>query len=140
MIELVGRRRRAPQVDLTSLIDVVFILVIFVVLAASFQRMRVLDVTLPEARTGAAVEAPEVVEVAVGADGRLRVDGVAVALDGLEAHLNEVRGARRQVVLQLDAAAPSGRAVRVLGEVRAAGFDSVSIAAEPVRGGAGAAP
>ena len=38
---------------------------IFVVLAASFQRMRALDVTLPEARTGAAVEAPAVVEVMV---------------------------------------------------------------------------
>jgi len=45
------RHRSSPTIQLTSLIDVVFILLVFVLLAASFTRHQKLDIDLPNAAT-----------------------------------------------------------------------------------------
>ena len=42
-------RRQVPTINLSALIDIAFILVIFIVLAANFQRIQNVDVKLPRA-------------------------------------------------------------------------------------------
>lgn len=130
-MELHTRRREAPQVNLTALIDVIFILVIFVVLAASFTRLRALDVELPEAEASAAAP-QDGLTVELPAAGPLRLAGRPVALEGLAAALAAAGGGPTQPVLLLvDTHAEAGRAVAVLGALRAAGYLTVSIAARP---------
>ncbi|MCA9551868.1 MAG: biopolymer transporter ExbD [Myxococcales bacterium] len=130
-MELSTRRREAPQVNLTALIDVVFILVIFVVLAASFTRLRSLEVELPAAE--ASEPAPQAeLTVQIPAAGPLLVAGRATELEGLAVALREAGGRpERPVLILVDAHAEAGRAVAVLGALRAAGYLAVSIAARP---------
>lgn len=124
---LVGRRRPEVHLDLTALIDVVFILVIFVVLAASFQRVQALSVQLPEAEGGTRADA-QGLTVVVPKTGPLFIDGQSVEPERLVQVMLRSGGADRPVLLQIDADAAVQRAVGVLGTLRAAGYSRVGIA------------
>ena len=64
-----------PRIDLTSLIDVIFMLVIFFVMTMTFSSKPVLDIVLPESTQAKASEVPEELLVAVKADGSIWADG-----------------------------------------------------------------
>lgn len=125
-MSLRGRQRPEVQLDLTALIDVVFILVIFVVLAASFERIRELTVDLPEAQ-GSRAAAADALRIVVPVQGDLTVGGRAVAEADLKEALQSSRGHDRPVQLFVAAGARVDRAVRVLDAVRAAGFSTVGV-------------
>lgn len=125
-MNLQGRKKSEVQIDLTALIDVVFILLIFIVLAASFQRSRALLVEVPVAK-GQAAGRDKVLSVVVPERGKLVVQGQAIEASELVKVLLESGSKATMVEFQMDARGPVGRAVRVLGEVRAAGFERVSI-------------
>lgn len=127
MFELEPRRRPAPDINLTALMDIAFILVIFIVLAASFQRVRSLDVDLPRA-DASAVPPDEALVVRIPGEGPLEIAGARVPIEDVKAAFAEARGTHGSVVLMADRDAPVERAVRVLGDAQAAGFQSVSIA------------
>ena len=127
MFELEPRRRPLPQINLSALIDIAFILVIFIVLAASFQRVRSLDVDLPRA-DGRTVPPEEALVVRIPREGPLEVGDARVPIDELAAAFADARATHGSVVLMADRDADVERAVRVLGDAQAAGFQSVSIA------------
>lgn len=62
------------DVNLTPLIDVVFLLLIFFMVSTTFTRERELTVELPEATAEAAVETTERVEIEISADGEYAVN------------------------------------------------------------------
>lgn len=126
-MELERRRRGTPSINLSALIDVVFILVIFVVLAANFQRLKGIDVDLPEAEASGAVEA-KALTVTVSLSGDIEVDATPVAFAKLREALILRRKSQDRMVLKSDGGAAFERAVQVLAEARAAGFEAVSIA------------
>ncbi|QLF93037.1 biopolymer transporter ExbD [Pseudomonas sp. ABC1] len=82
------RARENVDINLASLIDVVFILLLFFVVSTSFTRETQLAVDLPEAVTGERVEANEQrhLEVLVDAEGQYSLNGNVLleqSLDGL---------------------------------------------------------
>ena len=84
--------RRKPrenvEINLASLIDVVFILLLFFVVTTTFTRETQLKVDLPEAASGTPPEQTELkqVEVLIGADGAYSVNGNAL----LESNLSNL--------------------------------------------------
>ena len=62
------------DVNLTPLIDVVFLLLIFFMVSTTFTRERELTVELPEATADAAVETTERVEIEISSDGEYAVN------------------------------------------------------------------
>ena len=52
------RARTQPEVNLTSLIDVVFLLLIFFMVSTSFVKQSRINISLPEAESTALVEEP----------------------------------------------------------------------------------
>jgi len=102
------RRREDPEVNLTPLIDVVFLLLIFFMVSTTFTRETELKVQLPEAG-GEAVEQPaEAVEVVVSADGRYFVNGRAVINRELATLRRAMRAEHQAVVRAMDAAGRAG--------------------------------
>ncbi|QTN44916.1 biopolymer transporter ExbD [Ectopseudomonas mendocina] len=87
--------RRKPrenvEINLASLIDVVFILLLFFVVTTTFTRETQLKVDLPEAASGTPPEQTELkhVEVLIGADGAYSVNGKAL----LESNLSNLMAA-----------------------------------------------
>ena len=79
------RRKQRENVDinLASLIDVVFILLLFLVVTTTFTRQTELRVDLPEAVSGSPAEDQQVkqLEIAISADGKTQHQAVVTAMD-----------------------------------------------------------
>lgn len=85
------RRRSALGVNLTSLIDVLFLLLIFVLLSAKFEEDHGLLIDLPRGSSRELPEQPTFVEIVLAANGEMRVDGEAVDMPGLPEALAAAR-------------------------------------------------
>ena len=127
-------RRPAPSINLSALIDVVFILVIFVVLAANFDRIRNLEVTLPEAEAASVAEA-DALAITIRSDGSIELGSEPVDADALRGTLAEHGQPGDPLTIFADGDVAFERAVWVLGEASAAGFPNVSIATRQPSGG-----
>ena len=132
MFELESRRRPMPELNLSAMMDIAFILVIFIVLGANFQRVRVVDVDLPSADAEADPN-DEGLVVTVPKEGPVRFGDRVVAEADLPAALRESRQEHDAIVLLADRDAAVQRAVELLVLAQAEGFDTVSIA---TKGGA----
>lgn len=126
-MEFESARRVQPQINLSALIDIVFILVIFVVLAANFQRLRGIEVDLPNA--AASSDAPtEALVVSIERSGAIDIQGEKVPPAEVQGRLRALREGFDGLVIRADGGVALEVAVRVLSDARLAGFDGVSIA------------
>ncbi|HAA57824.1 MAG TPA: hypothetical protein DCE42_23865 [Myxococcales bacterium] len=121
-------RREAPSIGLTPLIDIVFILLIFVVLAANFDRVKGLKVALPQASN---TQAPEkkILAITVTKEGKLMYEDKTLSKSQLLPKLKELRKKHSILLLRADNKVALQHAVYVLDQASSAGFESVSIAA-----------
>jgi len=68
-------RKEPPEVNLTPLIDVVFLLLIFFMVSTTFQKESQIKIELPEAQTQSTVESlPKVLDITIDADGRFFIN------------------------------------------------------------------
>lgn len=74
-MKLPHTKKDAPDINLTPLIDVVFLLLIFFMVSTTFEREAELSIELPEATTEAEKREVEKVELAIDASGRFYVNG-----------------------------------------------------------------
>ncbi|MDT8880425.1 biopolymer transporter ExbD [Halomonas saccharevitans] len=129
-----SRRRRDPvEVNLTPLIDVVFLLLIFFMVSTTFETRQALELELPESASGQPMEAGPVILV-VTASGEYRLDdrtySAGTLSDALAAQAEQAR--EHGLVVEADGRAAHADVVRVLD--RAAGLEirHVRIATEAV--------
>ncbi|WP_158542671.1 ExbD/TolR family protein [Lujinxingia litoralis] len=119
--------RESPTINVSALIDVVFILLIFVVLAANFDRVREMDVVLPSAeQTSAPSTDAEVLTLLP--TGEMRLGDRSVTRAELFDALKKSRESFEVLVLVGDGEVALKEAVFVFDEAARAGFESVSIA------------
>ena len=127
------RSGQAAVVELTPLIDVVFLLLIFFMASTTFLREWQLTVELPQAEAGVAPSAAHV-EVRVDAAGRYSVNGRLLPdseLDTLLQALAATAGATDRVVVAADARTPHQAVVRVLDAAGRNGLTEIRIATVP---------
>lgn len=134
MIEFETRRRAPVAINLSALIDIAFILVIFIVLGATFHRVRGIEVDLPSADAEANPDA-EALVITVPRTGPVLFGERSVPDEQISAELAAARAQHGSVLLLADRDAAVQRAVQVLGDAQKAGFETVAIATEPPRGG-----
>jgi biopolymer transport protein ExbD len=125
-----------PEINLISLVDVVFMLLIFFMVTTTFVRSSGLKVTLPQAEQAVARQ-PQVIEVTVDADGGYYIDGRRLrdrsALT-LERGLREMGGdTERPLVIRADARASHQSVVTVMDVAARGGYRQLSIATIPAR-------
>lgn len=87
-LERFRQREEPPTIPLTSMIDVLFLMIIFLVMGANFDAIQ--GVTLPEAQ-GMAIGDREPVSIVLRADGALLLDGEALPPDEAIARLKARR-------------------------------------------------
>ena len=66
-MKLRPERREAPEINLTPLIDVVFLLLIFFMVSTTFERSKEFGIELPSAVQGEDPKEQEIIEIAVDA-------------------------------------------------------------------------
>lgn len=116
------RRRRRPTINITSLIDVMFLLLIFFMVSSTFREQFGVDITLPEAKTATQTETAAH-EITVTADGELYFGQQVVNEDGLRASISELlaRDPDSTLVLRADDKADFGKVIRAIDIAREVG-------------------
>ena len=127
------RRELEPEINVTSLIDVVLLLVMFFMVSTSFVRDGRLKVQLPESSAVAENRVPDPVVIGIGADGAYVVNDRALvnrSPDTLRAALLKVApGAQGQpITIRADARASHQAVVTAMDVAGRLGFAQVNIA------------
>ncbi len=129
------RQRRASaeeaEVDLTPMLDVVFIMLIFFIVTASFVKESGIDVNRPDAAT-AVVKPRGNILVAITPTGQIWIDKRQVDVRAIRANLERLHAENPQgaVVIQADTDSKNGLLVAVTDAAKLAKIENVSIAAE----------
>ena len=127
------RRRPPVLLDLTPLIDVVFLLLIFFMVSTTFvQDAAGLKIDLPRSDNREVIESGNDVSLRLAGDGTVYVDDAGVTLDELRALLQAaaLKDTDTMVVLAADTAVDHGRVVEVLDLARDLGLTRFAIATE----------
>jgi len=129
-----SRSREEPEINLTSLIDVVLLLLVFFMVSTSFVREAEINIRLPEATTQSEPsQASDVLEITITQSGNFAVNGRALVNNErrtLRAAIERVMGDKRDVPVLIRADALSAHqstvsAMSVAGEL---GFVDINIA------------
>jgi biopolymer transport protein ExbD len=129
-----NRRKSESEVNLTPMLDVVFIMLIFFIVTASFVKESGIEISRPGASTAVKKERGNIL-IAISANdqiwmNRRQVDPRALRANIERAHAENPQGA---VVIQADKAAKTGLLVQVMDAARQAGVKDISLAADIVK-------
>lgn len=132
-MNLQAHPKEEPEVNLTSLIDVVLLLLIFFMVTTSFVRETEIRLLLPEASAEARIAAQESLEITVTADGNYLVDGREIVNrrpDTLRRALVRIAGDSReqQIVIRADARVSHQSVVTAMDVAGRLGFVRINIA------------
>lgn len=132
-MQLQSEQDEEPDINLTSLIDVVFLLLIFFMVSSTFERQALMRVELPQAATAEQTNLPERIELVITAEGdyflgdQLLVDQRKATL---ELALSQAFENRPDAVLVIrgDAETAHQLVVRAMDAAAAQGITRLSIA------------
>jgi biopolymer transport protein ExbD len=123
-----------PQLNLTSMIDVLFLLIIFFVVGTEFIKAeRQIELQLPQVSKNEALSAaPEKKVINVYRDGQITFERQEISLEQLAAQLSAAREKYLGlgVVVRGDASVPFERVASVLSTCKQAGIQDLSISVE----------
>lgn len=126
------QQNAAANVNLTPLIDMVFILLIFFLVTASFTKEAGIEVDRPTAQTAVRQEKGNLI-IGVSETGEIWIEDQQVDLRSIRAHVERLHAQNPEgtVIILADQKASTGATVNVLDQVRLAGVTNVAIAATP---------
>ncbi len=116
----------SAEIDLTPMLDVVFIMLIFFIVTASFVKETGIDVNRPEAETAQRQDQVQIL-VAVSADNEIWIDRRRVDLRSVRANIERMRAENPNsgVVVQADNKADTEMVAGIIDAARAVGIYNV---------------
>ena len=120
----------AEEINMTPMLDVVFIMLIFFIVTASFVKEAGIDVNRPEAATAVKKERANIL-VAISDQGEIWINKRQIDVRAVQANIERLKAENPQgsVVIQADKKATTETLIKVMDASRAAGVFDVSIAA-----------
>ncbi|MET1254873.1 ExbD/TolR family protein [Aliikangiella maris] len=121
------------EINMTPMLDVVFIMLIFFIVTASFVKEAGIDVNRPEAATAVKKERANIL-VAISDKGEIWINKRRVDVRAVQANIERLKAENPQgtVVIQADQKATTDVLIKVMDSARAAGVFDVSIAAQEI--------
>ncbi|HEB93290.1 MAG TPA: biopolymer transporter ExbD [Gammaproteobacteria bacterium] len=126
-------RKEELDVNITPLIDVVFLLLIFFMVSTTFERESEIEIVLPQAAANVAPADDFSLEVIVDAEGTFYVNGKRVIntkIETLKKAMQEMAGERKDppIILSADAQTPHQAVITVMDAARQLGFVHLNFA------------
>lgn len=126
-------RREELDLNITPLIDIVFLLLIFFMVSTTFQKESQLHVQLPQSVQQPEQDRPETLEIVISADGQYALGGRTLSDDRLSTLLQALRQLAgddrdRPLVVRADARTPHQAVVRAMDAAAQLGLTRLSIA------------
>ena len=127
-----GSRRSSHVPNLTPLIDIVFLLLIFFMLTSHFVRDDALNIQLPEAKSGEQLDEKKSIEIVINPEGQWLYKEQVLDEDAMYLALKNDLSKRedKRVRIRGDKTSGLGSAVTVLDVARRAGASGVDIVTE----------
>jgi len=126
-------RRQAEDgnLDLTPMMDIVFIMLIFFIVTTSFVKETGVDINRPNAETAERDEKGNIL-VAITATNEIWIDKRRVDLKAVRANIErlKIEYPEGSVIIQADKESRSGLLVEAMDQIRLAGVQNISIAAK----------
>jgi biopolymer transport protein ExbD len=118
-------------IDITPMLDIVFIMLIFFIVTATFVKESGIDVNRPDANTATQQDRANIL-IAIDETGAIFIDRRRVEIDALRANIERLHAENPQgtVVIQADENASTKQLVAVMDASREAGVYDVAIATE----------
>ena len=125
------QQEEESEINITPMLDVVFIMLIFFIVTASFVKEAGIDVNRPEAATAVKKERANIL-VAISDKGDIWINKRKVDIRSVQANIERLKAENPQgtVVIQADKKATTDTLIKVMDSARAAGVFDVSIAAQ----------
>ena len=128
------RNRRKPEeqgLDLTPMMDIVFIMLIFFIVTTSFVKETGVDINRPNAETAERDEKGNIL-VAITQNNEIWIDKRRIDLKAVRANIErlKIEYPEGSVIIQADKEARSGLLVETMDQIRLAGVQNISIAAK----------
>lgn len=119
------------EIDMTPMLDIVFIMLIFFIVTTSFVKEAGIDVNRPKAEQATQKQSANIF-IAVSANGEIWMDKRMVDVERVAANIEKMLAEQPtdMVVIQADKEARHGLVVKVMDQIKSAGIDKISIAAE----------
>lgn len=126
-----GRKHEALEMNLVPLIDVLLVIIIFLVVSATFSRMSELQINLPTAEANVQQQKPLTVTVDVDASGRYIVNGVDITertVEAISLALQKAVGNGKEptIVINADAQTTHQSVINVMEASRQAGYTHIT--------------
>ena len=131
MMQMIQQQEEETEIDLTPMLDVVFIMLIFFIVTASFVKESGIDVNRPDAPTAVKKEKANIL-VAISASNEIYIDRRRIDPRSVRANIERLHAENPQgsVVIQAAEDSKTKTLVLVTDAARAAGVFNVSIAAD----------
>ena len=128
---ILQEQEEAEEINMTPMLDVVFILLIFFIVTASFVKEAGIEVNRPEAATAVKKERANIL-VAISDAGEIWINKRRVDVRAVQANIERLKAENPQgtVVIQADKKSTTDVLIKVMDSARAAGVYDVSIAAD----------
>ncbi|MEO9945491.1 MAG: biopolymer transporter ExbD [Paraglaciecola sp.] len=128
-----GRKIRVEdedaEIDMTPMLDIVFIMLIFFIVTTVFVKEAGIDVNKPNG-TQSIMPKNANIFIAVTADEKVWIDKREVDIDSVRANLERLMAEQPSdvIIIQADKEAEHGVVVEVMDQIKSAGIDRISIA------------
>ncbi|MCU4676531.1 biopolymer transporter ExbD [Catenovulum sp. 2E275] len=119
--------QQSQGIDMSPLLDVVFILLIFFIVSTVFVKETGVEVDKPQAISAQKLDQQSLL-LAITNTGEVMFDGANVGVSGVRAVIEQNIAEDKPVVIQADKAVPAETLVQVIDEAKLAGAHSVNIA------------
>ena len=130
-----SRPRDDPEINFIPLIDVLLVILIFLMVTTTYQRVAELQITLPEADAEQPKDRPKEINIGIDAQGRYVIDRALFTFttpSALAETLRHAAGDAKEpvVIINADANATHQSVIRVMEAARVAGFVHITFATQ----------
>jgi biopolymer transport protein ExbD len=130
-----SRSREDPEINFIPLIDVLLVILIFLMVTTTYQRIAELQITLPEANADPAQQRPREINVGIDAQGRYVIDKAVFSFTTVQAMADLLKRAAGDakdpvVIINADAQATHQAVIHVMEAARQAGLIRITFATQ----------
>ena len=120
------------DLDMTPMMDIVFIMLIFFIVTTSFSKESGIEVNRPSAQTAERQQQGNIL-VAISANNEIWIDKRQIDARAVRANIERLHAENPEgaVIVQADKDSKNGILVQVIDQIRLAGVSNVSLAATP---------
>ncbi|MBV8046038.1 MAG: biopolymer transporter ExbD [Paludibacterium sp.] len=127
-----GRHRDEPEINLIPLIDVLLVILIFLMVTTTYQHYAEMQINLPVGQGDVVKEKPKAVDIGIRADGRMTVNGAALAAGDDKGLLSALEAVPpdSEVVINADGKATHQSVISVMEAARMAGLTRLTFSTQ----------